>query len=303
MKKVLNFGSLNIDYVYKLDHIVACGETISSKCMNVYPGGKGLNQSVALGKAGLNVYHAGAIGPEGRFLAEFLEQSGVNTKYIKILTDEKSGHAIIQNDRDGDNCILLYGGANQEITLEQIEEVLRDFGEGDYLILQNEINHLKELVDQAFEKQMTIVLNPSPMNDKITELDLDKIDYFILNEIEGCQILNCEEKEAKCLVDRLRQRLPQSKIVLTLGSAGSMYIEKDKLVSQEIYKVPTVDTTAAGDTFTGYFLAGVIHGETIEQSLDDASKAAAITVSRNGAGVAIPTIEEVKAWKFDTGRR
>ena len=144
--KVLNFGSLNIDYVYKVNHMVERGETLSSRELCTYPGGKGLNQSVALGKAGVEVYHAGSIGEEGRFLEEFLGEAGVNTDYVRILPQVKSGHAIIQNDDNGDNCILLYGGANQAITREQVDETLSAFGDGDYLILQNEINELPYIV-------------------------------------------------------------------------------------------------------------------------------------------------------------
>ena len=192
--KILNFGSLNVDYVYKLPHIVAKGETISSRSLNIYPGGKGLNQSIALGRAGAEVYHAGAIGEDGKFLVDFLESAGVNTKFIKIHSDIKSGHAIIQNDADGDNCIILYGGANQAITREQIDRTLEEFESGDYLILQNEINELNYIVEKAHQIGMQIVLNPSPMDEKITALPLEYIDYFLLNEIEANQIQKCISK-------------------------------------------------------------------------------------------------------------
>ena len=162
--KVLSFGSLNIDYVYKVDHFVQKGETLSSKSLNVFSGGKGLNQSIALAKAGVETYHAGAIGEDGKFLLEILEEAGVDTSCVKILSDERTGNAIIQNDEDGDNCILLYGGANQAITKAQVDAVLSRFDAGDYLVLQNEINELPYMMTKAHEKGMKIVLNPSPMN-------------------------------------------------------------------------------------------------------------------------------------------
>lgn len=294
MKKVLNFGSLNIDYVYKVEHIVSLGETISSENMNVYPGGKGLNQSIALGKAGIQVFHAGSIGKEGEFLIKHLENAGVDTRYIKVFSDRSSGHAIIQNDSDGDNCIILFGGTNQEITLQQIDDVLVHFGEGDYLILQNEINNLEYIVEKAYDKHMIIVLNPSPMNDKILKLDLNKISYFILNEIEAGQITNSDTKDIDQLEEVLRRVLPDAKIVLTLGKEGARYIDSKTSICQSIYKVKTVDTTAAGDTFTGYFIAGMMGNKSIEESLDLSARASAIAVSRNGAGVSIPTIQEVE---------
>lgn len=295
--KVLNFGSLNIDYVYKVSHVVERGETISSRALHTYPGGKGLNQSIALGKAGAEVYHAGSIGQEGRFLEEFLKEAGVNTDYVRILSEVKSGHAIIQNDDNGDNCILLYGGANQEITREQADETLSSFEEGDYLILQNEINELPYIVEKAHEKGMKIVLNPSPTDEKIQSLALDKIDYFILNEIEAGQILRTECDGGQGLADALAEKFPKAKIILTLGGEGSVYFDGTKRYVQKIYEVETVDTTAAGDTFTGYFIAGIIQELPVEEAMDMAAKAAAITVSRAGAGVAIPTMEEVKKFR------
>ena len=292
--KVLNFGALNIDYVYKLPHIVMKGETISSRSLNIYPGGKGLNQSVALGKAGANVFHAGAIGEEGRFLVEFLNESGVNTKFVKVLSDTKSGHAIIQNDEEGDNCIFLFGGANQAITKEQIDQTLAEFEKGDYLLLQNEINDVDYILDKAHEIGMQIVLNPSPMDEKIGKLSLEYVDYFLLNEIEANQILGKSFDSSEEILSGLAEKFPGAKIVLTLGGEGSMYHDGNKKVAQKIYPVETVDTTAAGDTFTGYFIAGEIKGQEVEVSMDMAAKASAITVSRPGAGVSIPTLEEVE---------
>ena len=291
--KVLNFGSLNIDYVYKLHHIVEKGETISSETLNTYPGGKGLNQSVALGKAGVSVFHAGAIGEEGRFLIEFLEEAGVDTRYIRIIPGVKTGHAVIQNDEKGDNCIILYGGANQMITKEQVDHTLEGFEAGDYLLLQNEINELGYIVKKARERGMIIVLNPSPMNKIIKELPLQYVDYFILNEIEAGQILEERPEDADKMIEGLRSRFSQTKIVLTLGSAGSRYCDSTKRAVREIYPAETVDTTAAGDTYTGYFIAGILEGAAVEGAMDMAARASAIAVSRPGAGVSIPTRAEL----------
>ena len=142
MEKVLCFGSLNIDYTYKVDHFVQKGETISSQGLQVFSGGKGLNQSTALAKAGVEIYHAGAVGRDGEFLLEQLRDVGVHTENVAVLTEVRSGNAIIQNDAEGDNCIILYGGANQAVTREQADTVIGKFSEGDYIILQNEISEL-----------------------------------------------------------------------------------------------------------------------------------------------------------------
>lgn len=296
--KILSFGSLNVDLVYKVPHVVAKGETLSSTAVNTYPGGKGLNQSIALGKAGAEVYHAGAIGEDGKFLVECLEDAGVNTKFVKVLPNMKSGHAIIQNTEDGDNCIILFGGANQAITREQVDEVLAEFESGDFVILQNEINELKYIVEQAHAKGMQVVLNPSPMNAVINDLPLEYVSYFLLNEIEAGQILGETVEDPDVIIAKLAERFPNAKVVLTLGGDGSAFSDGKQVVRQGIYKVKTVDTTAAGDTFTGYFIAGEAKGQAVELSMDMAAKAAAITVSRPGAGVAIPTLAEVEQFNM-----
>ena len=297
--KVLSFGSLNVDYVYKLPHVVVKGETLSSKALNIYPGGKGLNQSIALGKAGAEVYHAGAIGEDGKFLVQCLEDAGVNTKFVKVLPEIKSGHAIIQNTDDGDNCIVLYGGANQSITKEQVDETLSFFESGDYLILQNEINELKYIIEQAHAKGMKIVLNPSPMNEIINELPLDAVNYFLLNEIEAGQVLGKAVENPDEIIAALAETFPHAKVVLTLGSEGSVFYDGEHKIRQGIYKVKAVDTTAAGDTFTGFFIAGESMGRDVKESMDMAAKASAIAVSRPGAGVSIPTFSEVEQFVCD----
>lgn len=298
--KILSFGSLNIDYVYSVPHFVKKGETLSAKELNVYTGGKGLNQSIALARAGVETYQAGAIGTDGMFLLEQLKEAGVKTDLVKILDDVRTGNAIIQNDDEGDNCIVLFGGANQAITKEQVDEVFKDFTNEDYLLIQNEINELSYIVEKAKEEGMKIILNPSPMNEKIMKLPLDQIDYFILNEIEAMQILEMgkpEEIDGKYISSLLHERFKDATIVLTLGSEGSVCISDDEYVEQSIYKVKAIDTTAAGDTYTGYFIAGILKGKTIKESMDIASKASAIAVTRQGAAPSIPVLEEVEEYK------
>ena len=299
--KILSFGSLNIDYVYTVPHFVKKGETLSAKELNVYTGGKGLNQSIALSRAGMETYQAGAIGSDGMFLVDKLKEAGVNTDFVKVLQDVRTGNAIIQNDQEGDNCILLYGGANQSITKEQIDGVFQNFTKEDYLLIQNEINNLPYIVEKAKQTGMKIILNPSPMNEKIKELPLEQIDYFLLNEVEAMQILEMEELEkinGKYISGLLHEKFPDATIVLTLGSEGSVCISEDEYVEQPIYKVKTVDTTAAGDTYTGFFIAGILRGKTIKEAMDTASKASAIAVSRQGAAPSIPTLEEVETYKI-----
>lgn len=289
--KVLSFGSLNIDYVYHVDHIVNKGETLSSTSLDVIAGGKGLNQSIALAKAGAEVYHAGKIGEEGTFLLDWCNENGVNTKWVGIEPDTKTGHAIIQVDEHAENCIVLFGGSNQKQTKEQIDETMEAFEKGDVLLLQNEINHLPYLIDKAYEKEMMIILNPSPMNEKIFECDLKKVSLFLLNAVEGEQISGVKDEKEMCAM--LREKYADAKFVLTLGSKGAYYFDQNDICFQESFKVDAVDTTAAGDTFTGYFVAEMLNGSPVERALKVAAKAASIAVSRKGASISIPKREEV----------
>ncbi len=291
--KVLNYGSLNIDNVYSVEHFVRGGETLSSSRMEVFSGGKGLNQSIALAKSGAEVWHAGAVGEsDGEFLLDMMRQAGVNVSLVAH-TSGKTGHAIIQRDREGQNCILLYGGANQEITREQVDQAMTHFGEGDFLVLQNEINEIAYIMETAHKKGMKIVLNPSPMDEKIAGYPLEYVDYFLLNEIEAGDICGCEGSGEE-LLEKLSARFPKARIVLTLGGDGSMYKDGDLVLKQPIYRVPVVDTTAAGDTFTGFFIGGLMQGEEPAEALDHAAKAAAIAVSRAGAAPSIPDRKEIE---------
>ncbi len=290
--KVLVFGSLNIDYVYQVDHIVSNGETEASSGMSENCGGKGLNQSIALARAGVSVCHAGMVGTEGDILIDACVKNGVNVDFIRK-SEGRSGHTIIQVDKNGNNAIILFGGANRCITEAFIDEVLSHFESGDMILLQNEVNLLDVIIDKACAKGMQIVLNPSPYDTALDTCDLAKLSYFILNEIEGNQMTG--EKEPEKIIRAIHQKYPNAKIVLTLGSEGSMYFDEGKTYRQGIYKVKPVDTTAAGDTFTGFFFSSVIKGFTPSESLALAAKASAIAVTRHGALDSIPTLDEVKS--------
>ena len=290
MKRILNFGSLNLDYVYAVEHFVAPGETISSSRMDLNCGGKGLNQSIALAKAGAKVCHAGKIGFDGGRLKTLLESYGVDTSYLKE-SEGPNGHAIIQVDKAGQNCILLFPGSNRQIEKDEIDACLDNFGKGDYLLLQNEINLIPYIMEKAAEKGIEIVFNPSPVTEDIFSFPLDKVSLFILNEIEGKAL--SEEDEAEKILCTLHEKYSAAKILLTLGEEGSIYFDGEKKIFQNIYKVKAVDTTAAGDTTTGYFLAGLAAGDDPATVLDRAARASSITVTRHGAAESIPSKEEV----------
>ncbi len=289
--KVLNFGSLNYDYVYRVDHAVTPGETISSFGMETFLGGKGLNQSISLARAGVPVFHAGMVGEEGDGFLEACRKSGVDTTWIRQIPG-KSGHTIIQLDKHAQNCILLYGGSNRKITREFVDEVLSHFEKEDILLLQNEINELDYIIDKAYERGMQIALNPSPFDSALDTCDLKKVSVFLLNEIEGGQISG--ETEPEKILDVMMEKFPDSRVVLTLGSDGVMYRDREQTCRQGIFRVEAVDTTAAGDTFTGYFIASLLEDMPIQEALEMCARASSITVSRMGATDSIPTMDEVR---------
>lgn len=282
---------MNVDYVYKVDHMVQGGETILSDNLQVHCGGKGLNQSIALSRAGIKVFHAGLIGTDGEVLLNACHTYGVSAEYVRKLP-VRGGHTIIQVDRNGQNCIILYGGTNQMVNREYIDEVLENFGVGDYLVMQNEISQMAYLIDRAYEKGMKLILNPSPYNGRLKECSLEKVTLFLVNEIEGWQMTG--EHDPQKIMDVIGFRWPGAHVVLTLGADGAWYSDGKMRTFQDIYPVRTVDTTAAGDTFTGFFIASRLLGRTPQESLRMAAKAASIAVSREGAAESIPTMEEVE---------
>ena len=288
--RILNFGSCNIDYVYSLDHIVRLGETTSSAQLKLFPGGKGLNQAIATARAGAMVYFAGAVGVDGQMLLDILEESGVNTAFIKRV-DEKNGHAIIQVTAAAENAIIICPGSNGMITSDYVDFVLSNFGFGDIIVLQNEINNIDYIISSAYKRGMQIVLNPSPFNSVMREIDYSKISYLMVNEVEAGEISGCNNP-AECL-NFFRVNYPSLKVVMTLGKEGCVYLDKDNEFWQSAFMVDAVDTTAAGDTFTGYFVAELAAGASVPDALKFSSLASAISVSRKGAAPSIPLRREV----------
>lgn len=288
--KILNFGSINIDYVYGVPHFVKPAETIASTSYQVYIGGKGCNQSVALAKAGATVYHAGSIGEDGVWIKNQLKEWGVNVDFLPI-SDGPTGHAIIQVTPNGQNAIIIHGGANQAIPFSHVENVIRFFEAGDVLLIQNEINGLDKLINAASEKGLKIFFNPAPMTPSVFDLPLDKIDVFIINEVEGEELT--QKKMPEAILSKMRSQYPNAATLLTLGEKGAVYEDAHQQLTVEAKKVKAVDTTAAGDTFIGYFLANLAAGYEMLECLENATKASAICVTRAGGAVSIPSKKEV----------
>lgn len=289
--KILNYGSMNIDNVYTVEHIVTPGETILAQQRNVYCGGKGLNQSIALAKAGGEVYHVGVLGDDGEMLLNALSSHGVNSDYIKRAAGPSS-HTVIQVNEQGQNCIIVFAGENMRIEEAEISTVLTGFDTGDILILQNELYNSPLMMKLAKAKGMHVVFNPSPINDEINKYPLEDVDWFLLNEVEGCALTG--ETEPTKILYGMRERFPNASVVLTLGSDGAYCMHGDQTIFQPAFRVKAVDTTAAGDTFTGYFVTGFARGDDLATVLKRAARASSIAVGRKGAADSIPYAKEVE---------
>jgi ribokinase len=287
---ILNFGSINIDHVFFVEHFVRPGETLLSMDYRRFSGGKGYNQSIALAQAGAEVFHAGKIGHDGVWLLDRMELYGVDTSFVQTV-DTPTGQAIIQVNREGENAIILFGGANRDITNEDAVKVLSEFKSGDYLLLQNEISAMQGIMKLAAEKGLRIILNPAPMSPEIQKYPLDTVGIFIMNEIEGRDLTG--EAEFGKICRAMINSFPKAMTILTVGDQGAWFAESDRLLHVNAEKVKPVDTTAAGDTFIGYFIAEYSRGNDLESALGFACRAAAICVTRPGAADSIPKREEV----------
>ncbi|MEN6338642.1 MAG: ribokinase [Clostridiaceae bacterium] len=289
---VVNFGSLYIDYVYRLDEFIRPGETKPAKSRKIFCGGKGLNQSIACARAGISTYHAGFIGAEGRFLKEKLAESGVNTEFVREVP-AASGHAVIQVNDRGQNCILLYPGTNALLTEAFADEVLSHFGKGDVALFQNETNLVPEIMKKANRRGLRVAFNAAPFTEEVKLFPLELVDWLFVNEIEGAGLSG--ETEPEAIAARLRALYPHTELILTLGAEGCLYAGGEGLCLVPAADVVPVDTTAAGDTFTGYYLMGALSGLGARKSLQLASAASGIAITRMGAADSIPSIEQVRA--------
>lgn len=283
---------MNVDHVYAVDHFVRPGETLDSGRYGVFAGGKGFNQSVALARAGADTRHAGKIGKDAVWLRERLQREGVDASRVEV-TETATGHAVIQVVPSGENAIVLHGGANREIDGEDVDRALAACSAGDYLLLQNEISSVDLALRRGREQGLKVVFNPAPMSPKVSDYPLDCVDLFVLNETEAQGLTGAASlEEVRAAMGR---RFPRAAVVLTMGRRGAAYFDAGGLHRQSAFRVNAVDTTAAGDTFVGYFLAEIMRGGDVARALSLGCRAAALCVTRAGAAESIPLRREVEA--------
>lgn len=288
---IWNLGSINADYVYSVPHIPAPGETLASTERQVYLGGKGANMSVAAARAGSLVHHIGAIGKDGHWAVDRLRESSISTDHVAEL-DVATGQAIIAVDDAGENAIILHSGANFEITESQVADALGRASSGDWFVCQNETNQQANAVKLAASLAMKVAYAAAPFDAEAVASVLAHLDFIILNEIEMFQLTEATGKKAN--------ELGIDTVIVTLGSEGAdLYSAENgsEKIHFDAVKVTPVDTTGAGDTFTGYVLSGLDRGLSVHEAVETANYAGALMVTRRGTADVIPTIEEVEAFR------
>jgi ribokinase len=288
---LFNLGSINIDNFYRVPHMPAPGETLAAEEHSVGLGGKGANQSVASARAGAQVRHIGAVGPEGDWCVKSLTQAGVDTRHI-TRTKVATGHANILIDPMGENQIILYPGANRAFSQDHVAEALSDAGPGDTLILQNETTVTVEAATLAKSKGLRVIYSAAPFVADDTKAMLSVTDMLVLNAVEAQQ-----------LTDALGVGLADLQVpvvLITKGADGAVWMEEGVEVAQvPAFPVTPVDTTGAGDCFIGYVAAGLDQGMLPEEAMRLGSAASAIKVTRFGTADAIPTRDEVDRFLQD----
>lgn len=286
---ILNLGSINIDHVYQLPHLPVPGETLASSALTTGLGGKGANQSIAAAKAGADIWHLGAVGPDGGWCTDRLSREGVRTEFVATL-DVPTGHAIINVDAAGENAIVLFEGANRALSKSMIDAALERFTKGDWLLFQNETNLTSYAAQQAQSLGMSVAYAAAPFDADAVRAVLDHVDFLAVNAVEAAQLSEALGVSVEAL--------PLAKLLVTRGAEGADYRADGKVQAVPALRVDPVDTTGAGDTFLGYFLAGLDRGGTSMDALRLASAASALQVTRPGAADAIPALSEVENFRL-----
>ena len=297
MPKLVNLGSLCVDNVYTVPAITRAGETIAALDYQQHPGGKGLNQSLAAARAGLDVVHVGCVGSDGSWLMEVLASAGVEVEGVRVHDTEPSGHAVIQVDAGGQNAIVIVGGANRSLEQRDLEYALNALTAGDWLLIQNEINDIERILDVISKHQISVAFNVAPADERVADYPLEAVDLLIVNEIEAAALADGADPAAA--VDGLCSRYPACHVVLTCGAQGLRYGHGGERLELPAFPVDAVDETAAGDAFIGYLMHGWLNGHGTAEALAWASAAGALAVTVAGAATSIPTAADVAAFLRD----
>ena len=289
--KILNFGSINQNYVYRVEHIAGPGETIAAESFDILPGGKGANQSVAIARAGGKVFHAGQVGKDAEWIVDKLRFNGVDTRHIAVC-DSPSGHAVAQVDKKGLDSSVVFPGCNRETERSQIDEVMDNFDDRTILLFQNEVGEIPYLMEKGRERGMTVCFNASPFEKSVLDYPMDLVDILVVNETEAEGVVGNES--AYETFEKWNEMSTDIEIIVTRGKSGLIYYSSGGRIEMPAFATIPADATAAGDTFIGYYLTYRSPERDVRDTLKIAARAAAICVSRRGAMDAIPKKDELK---------
>ncbi|TVS03201.1 MAG: ribokinase [Rhodobacteraceae bacterium] len=281
------FGSINIDHFYMLERLPAPGETLAAQSYRVELGGKGANQSVAAARAGAAVRHLGAVGADGAKALFELEASGVECHAVQRL-EGATGHAVIMVDQAGENSIIIHAGANREMTLAPVLEALSDSETGDVLLVQNETAHQAEVAEGAMAKGMKVIYSAAPFDMEAVRAVLPFLSLLVMNKVEAAQL--------QAAIGLGLDEIPVETLVITRGSEGASWLTRGQPeIHVPAQPVDVMDTTGAGDCFTGALAAALDAGSAPEEAMRFASAAAALQVGCVGTAGAMPRRAEILA--------
>ena len=301
MKKICVIGSLNMDLVVNVDEMPKKGQTLIGNSFKEVPGGKGANQAVAIARLGAEINMIGKVGNDsfGQTLINQLKTDNVNTDHIHI-ENCSSGVAMITVDKNAENSIVVAPGANFKVLEEDIDKCIDGIKESEIVVLQLEtpINTIKYALEKSKEFNKFTILNPAPAvkleDDIIKNVDLLTPNETELEILSGVKI-NCEEDIKKAAQVMIQKGVKQ--LIVTLGSKGSLYIDKDNMKFKKSYKVKAIDTTAAGDSYTGALAVALSQDKDIEEAMDFASKVGALSVMKEGAQSSLPILKDVENFR------
>jgi ribokinase len=297
--RIVNFGSLCIDTVLSVPHLVAPGETLRAERVQRLAGGKGLNQSLAAARAGARVVHVGRVGEDGADLLQLLAEAGVDVSHVRVAPDTPTGHAFVQVAADGENAIVIVPGANRGSSEALLDEAVGLLGAGDWLLLQNETDWVPEAIARAGATEARVALNLAPADAAARHWPLGHVDLFVLNETEAVALTGESEPEAQFAA--LAARAPGALVALTLGAEGAVLAAGPEAAAPAAplrlpaFAVEVVDATGAGDAFTGCLLAALVQGLKPSAALRRANAAGALACTRTGAAPAMPDAAAIAA--------
>ena len=282
---IYNLGSINRDIVYNMKALPMAGETVSANDVADFLGGKGINQSIAVAQAGQPICHIGAVNKDDAWVLPQIESFGVGTDSIDRI-NEPTGHAVIAVDEGAENQIIILSGANKAISADWMNTQLADLGEGDFVLCQNETNLTPKLGELTKSKGAKLVLSAAPFDAGQVKTLRPFVHLLAVNELEAAELSKAFAQAPA------EMGFPM--LLVTKGSEGATVYADGKATFQSSFKVTPVDTTGAGDTFLGSFVARLDKGDDAQTALRYASAAAAIQVTRPGAAAAIPSFSEVQ---------